>query len=39
MITVPNEIVFDEVEKCVACGENITIPLRGTSMTPTLEDG
>ena len=39
MITVPNEIVFEEVEECVARGENITIPLRGTSMTPTLEDG
>lgn len=39
MITVPNEIVFDEVEKCVARGEDITIPLRGTSMSPTLEDG
>ncbi|MDO5340904.1 MAG: S24/S26 family peptidase [Bacteroidia bacterium] len=39
MITVPNEIVFEEVEECVARGESITIPLRGTSMTPTLEDG
>lgn len=39
MITVPNDIVFEEVEECIAHGESITIPLRGTSMTPTLEDG
>lgn len=39
MISVPNEIVFEEVEECIARSESITIPLRGTSMTPTLEDG
>lgn len=39
MITVPNYIVFDEVKKHIGNGERITIPLRGTSMLPTLHEG
>jgi len=39
MITIPNEIVFEEVVKAIANGRKITIPLRGTSMLPTLHEG
>lgn len=38
MITIPNEIVFEEVVKAIANGRKITIPLRGTSMLPTLHE-
>jgi len=39
MITIPNDIVFEEVRKSIRNDEKITIPLRGTSMLPTLHEG
>lgn len=38
-VILPNEIVFAEVEDCIARGERITIPLRGHSMEPLLREG
>ena len=38
-IILPNEIVFAEVEDCIARHERITIPFRGRSMEPLLKEG
>ncbi|MCQ2300465.1 MAG: VanZ family protein [Bacteroidales bacterium] len=38
-IILPNEIVFAEVEACIARHERITIPFRGRSMEPLLQEG
>jgi hypothetical protein len=39
MKRIPNSIFFEEVERLIAQGENVTIVVRGTSMTPFLRNG
>jgi len=39
MMIIPNEIVFEEVEKRLLQGEDVTIPFKGRSMEPLLRDG
>lgn len=36
---VPNEILIPQVAECVKKGFTVTLPLRGRSMRPYLEDG
>ena len=38
-MVIPNEIVFQEVESCLARGEEATIPFKGRSMEPYLKEG
>src|SRR5574344_752705 len=38
-IILPNEVVFAEVEGCLQRGEKVSIPLRGRSMEPLLQEG
>lgn len=37
MITIPNDILFDEVTSCVSRGESVVIVLYGNSMRPLLK--
>jgi hypothetical protein len=39
MMTIDNKLLFAAVEQRIAEGQQVQLPLRGTSMTPTLKDG
>ena len=39
MITIPNDILFDEVTACVSRGESVVIVLYGNSMRPLMRSG
>lgn len=39
MIEIPNNIFFEEVFACLEQGESVTIPMRGKSMFPLIQEG
>ena len=39
MLVIPNDILFEEVERLIAAGERVLIRLKGESMTPMMHSG
>jgi phage repressor protein C with HTH and peptisase S24 domain len=39
MKTIPNNLFFSEIEKILSAGENVSITVKGRSMTPLLRNG